>query len=423
MNHAERALNSIGHSLKHPGAKVKVGHHEAGHLTLKTAPARINKLHQPNKQWKKSSLQERQKHHAELIAFRRHVAAKGLKAGGKIAPKKGGKATTASLTLPSKKPTPPAADAPVPDAPPKWLVDYMNKEMAAQAAKDAAAAQKPIVITKANVLKNWDLRAGDPKHFSAYVFGKAETRGDANSATLHAESTAGGSAFGYNHELLKLTADFTASRLEEHEARIEASVAGNSVYTLAKRSKEMWAKSDRIEKAVDVSATIPLFSLGIISVTAKIGIQGAAGVEYGVSMGPGIVGAHLSPYVRTAVYVQASVNVIIAEAGAIGKLTLLNDTLELTGSLALVPNKSDGILRWGVYSKLQLHNNMEMLNGEVSAFVKLYFPCWTSILPSICNKQWDVHLFGWKGFQVQGDIFSQADFTQLDSPVDSTVGL
>ena len=45
VNHAERALNAIGHSLRHPGARVKVGHHEAGHAGLKAAPARIARLH------------------------------------------------------------------------------------------------------------------------------------------------------------------------------------------------------------------------------------------------------------------------------------------------------------------------------------------------------------------------------------------
>ncbi len=417
VNHAERALNSVGHSLKTPGPRTKIGHHDAGHATHKTAQAAVAKAHKPNPKWKKSTLQERQQHHAELIALRRHAVnapPKGKK------PVKGKPAQQVSFKSP---PVAPAATAPVPSGPPQWLVDEMNKEQAAEDAKAKAAAAARPKVTKANTLKSWDLRAGDPKHFSAYVFGKAETRGDADSATFHAESTAGGSAFGYGHELLKLTADFTASRLQEHEARIEASVGGSTVYTLAKRSKEMWSKTDRVEKTIDVSATVPIFSLGIISVTAKVGVQGTAGLEYGASIGPGIVGAHVTPYVRTGVYVQASVNVIIAEAGAIGKLTLLNDSLELTGSVALVPKNIDNVLKWGVYSKMQLHNNMEMLNGEVSAFVKLYFPCWTSILPSICNKQWDVHLFGWKGFQVQGDLFQVADWTQLDTPVDTTVGL
>ena len=57
-----------------------------------------------------------------------------------------------------------------------------------------------------------------------------------------------------------------------------------------------------------------------------------------MALGPGIVGGHFTPFVDTSVYVQASVQVTvpIAEAGAVGKLTLLKDELELAASASLV---------------------------------------------------------------------------------------
>jgi hypothetical protein len=289
--------------------------------------------------------------------------------------------------------------------------------MAAIAKAVAEAPKNP--VENVHKIKDWDMRAGDPQHFSAYLTGKVETHGDKDKAVFAAESTAGGSAFGKSHELIKISAEFTGSRFEDHQARLEVKAAGSTVFSLDKRSKELWSKGEKIEKLVDVAATIPIFSIGIISVSAKVGVQGAIGIDYGVSIGPGIVSAHLTPYERTSVYVQASVNALIAEAGAIGKITLLEDDLELTGSVTLMPNRTaQGDLKWGVLSKMQLHNRVEMLNGDVSAFVKLYFPCWKSILPSFCNKQFDVHLFGWKGIKTEGELFAVQDFAQLDIPVD-----
>jgi hypothetical protein len=425
VNHAERALNSVGHSLRHPGPKEKLVHHDSGHADVKVASARFAKMHKPPKTaHKKAELKHRHEHHAQLVAARRALYTKHAKAApkGKTAAKTGAKGAAqkgpppevdvisgASATVPSGEMGPAKAPTAVPPPPPEL--------MAAIAKAVAEAPKNP--VTKSNVIKSWDLRAGDPHHFSAYLTGKVETTGDKDKAVFHAESEAGGSAFGKSHELLKVSADFTASRLEEHEALLEVKAAGSTVFTLDKKSKEMWSKGERVEKAVDVSATIPLFSIGIIGVNAKVGVQGAIGVDYGVSIGPGIVSAHVTPYEHTAVYVQASVNVLIAEAGAIGKLTLINDDLALEGSVALVPNRTPrGDLAWGVLSKLSLHNNMEMLNGDVSAFVKLYFPCWHSILPAICNKQFDIHLFGWKGVKATGELFALQDFKQLDVPVD-----
>ncbi len=446
INHAERSLNTLGHSLRDPTAKVKLGHHDAGHAQIKLAQSKIAPKHKANKKWTKAQLAHRHKHHADLVAARRALYTKHLAAAkGKAAPKgkavakgKGSAAKPAPAAIPASAPAagdsavaaagapdvisgaspvvptadlgPPKSPEPPPSAPSPEL-------MAAIKAAVDAAPKNP--VTSANVIKDWDLRAGDPAHFSAYLTGKVSTSGDKDHATFHAESEAGGSAFGHAQELIKISADFTASRTEEHSASLEVKAAGNTVFSLDKRSKELWSKGERVEKSVDIAATIPLFSIGIIGVNAKIGVQGTIGVDYGVSVGPGIVSAHVTPYERTAVYVQCSVNALVAEAGAIGKLTLINDDLELTGSVALVPNKNaQGDLNWGVLSKVQLHNNMEMLNGDVSAFLKLYFPCWTHILPSICNKEFDVHLFGWKGVKAEGDLFAVTDFKQLDVPVD-----
>src|SRR5207302_524221 len=134
-----------------------------------------------------------------------------------------------------------------------------------------------------------------------------------------------------------------------------------------KSATKTWSKTERIAKSVDVSATVPIFSLSIVTVVGKIGVSGSAGVDYGMGLGPGIVGGHVTPFVDTKVYVQVSVQapLDIADAGVEGTMTLLKDELELAASASLVPAEVKGKgIQWGIYSKMHLHNTMNMLNGD-----------------------------------------------------------
>ena len=389
VNHMEKALNGIGHSIHHEG-KTRLGDHAAGHAELDKHAKAAAASHKPNPKRVKSTLAHASAHHDAIVALR----ASNGSATTTAANRAGGTTTVKTAS-----------------------VRTGGNDTATELDKAASMAEG--VAVRAETAKTFNISAGDPAHFSAYLKGKAALQGDATFTGLHADIAAGGSLMGHSQDILNVNADFTAKKNGELEARVDASIAKKSIYSLSKRATKSWSKTERIQKSVDVSATVPIFSLGAVSVVAKIGVSGSAGIDYGMALGPGIVGGHVTPFVHTEVYVQASLKlaVPVAEAGAQGKLTLLNDELELTASASLVPANVKGKgVQWGVYSKMELHNSMEMLKGDVSVFLKLHYPCMKGFIPHICSKEFDHHLFGWNGMKTEGDLFHADKFVSLGIP-------
>ncbi len=390
VHHVEQALNGIGHSMRHdPGKRTRLGHHDDGHAQLASHHAAITAQHKKVPHTK-ATQKDAENHHAAILALRQSNASSTTTAKNRA----GGTTTVVAAST-------------------RGAGNSASDELA------KAASMAEGVAVKAETAKTFNLAAGDPKHFSAYLRGKAALQGDATFTGLHAEVNAGGSLMGHSQDILQITADFTGKKTGELEARVDASILKKSIYSLAKRATKSWSKTERIQKTVDVSATVPIFSLGAISVVAKIGVSGSAGIDYGMALGPGIVGGHITPFIDTQVYVQAKVQITIpiAEAGAEGKLTLLKDELELTASASLVPAEVKGKgVQWGIYNKLALHNSMTMLSGDVSAFLKLHYPCLKGIIPHICNKEFDYHLFGWAGLKSEGELFSASKFVSLGIP-------
>ena len=388
-NHLEQTLNSIGHSLHHDkGKKTRIGNHDTGHAELARHHAAIASQHKKVAHTKKTAAD-----HAAFSTAMATLRKDNASSTTTTKNKAGGTTTVHASTSRGVG---------------NSAVDELNQ----------AAGMASGVAVKAETAKDFNLAAGDPKHFSAYLKGRAALQGDATYTGLKANINAGGSLMGHSQDILLVTAEFTAKKSGELSARVDASIAKKSIYSLAKTATKNWSKTERISKSVDVSATVPIFSLAIVTVMAKIGVSGSAGVDYGVALGPGIVGGHVTPFVDTQVYVQCSIQgpLDIAEAGAEGKLTLLKDELELAASASLVPAEVKGKgVQWGVYTKLTLHNSMNMLSGDISAFLKVHYPC-LDPWPKICSKHLEYHLFGWAGKQVDGELFSQSKFISLGIP-------
>lgn len=385
-HHIEQALNSIGHSVHHEG-KTRLGDHADGHKDLGKHATAAAQAHKPRPNRQKVTLAHANAHAEAMQTLRKNNGSSTTTAANKA----GGTTTVKAASL-------------------------RTGGLGAEGELSKAASMADGVAVRAETSKTFNISAGDPKHFSAYLKGKAALQGDATFTGLHADIQAGGSLMGHSQDILKVNADFTAKKTGELEARVDASIAGKSIYSLSKRATKNWSKTERIQKSIDVSATVPIFSLGAVSVVAKIGVSGSAGIEYGMAMGPGIVGGHVTPFVQAEVYVQASLKltVPIAEVGAEGRLTLLKDELELAASASLVPAEVKGKgVQWGIYSKLALHNSMEMLKGDVSVFLKLHYPCLKHMVPHICSKHFDHHLFGWAGMKTEGDLFHVDKFVSL----------
>ncbi len=372
VNHIGKALASIGtHLINDVTKAIQLGRNATFADRLKVAEATILSLHNPAAQWKKANLADVQAQQKDLLLLR------------------------TSLTEASSK----------------------NQALATEL---SSAAGDGGTATRVSVKKPWALEAGQKKYVGAYVRGTSELWGDGTGVGLHTEAVVGGHILSGAREILNLKADINAPKAGKLEVKLDGSVAGKSVFSVNKSAKDNLALTDRLSKTFDLAATVPIFSIGIVHVVAKMGFTGTAGFEYGAALAPGALGAHVTPFVKATAYVQAAIalTIPIAEAGAKGELILIEDELELAANATIVPAKVQGKVVWGIYSQIGVHNALNMLQGDLSIFAKLHYPCMQDAAFKICSKEVHHPIVESKGIKVQGDLFREKKFTSLGVALD-----
>ena len=367
VNHIGKALASIGsHLVNDAGKAVQMGRHVKFDERMKVATASLTALHKPVDQFKKLTLDDVAAHQKEVLSFR-----------------------TARTGASDK-----------------------NQALAAEF---ASVSDSGALAKRVSVKKPWEMRAGEKKHVGAYVTGTSELWGDGSGTGLHTEARAGGHLLHDSRELLLIKADFNAPKSGELEIKLDASVQGKSVFSFSKKQKDALAVTQRSSKTFDVSATVPVFSLGIVHVVAKMGFTGTAGVDFGAALAPGALGAHVTPFVKATSYVQAAINLAIpvAEAGARGELVLIEDELQLEAHATLIPAQVGGKLVWGVYTSIGAHNSLHMLDGEITVFASIHYPCLQDAAFKICTREVHHPILQSKGIKLEGDLFRERKFTAL----------
>lgn len=248
--------------------------------------------------------------------------------------------------------------------------------------------------------KDWNYTVGDPSVFSAFINGHITLDGTQNGTTIDGAAKAGGSMFSHSFDLLQVTSNLNAPRSGNMNVKVAVSVVGSSVYNLNQDVTTSWTKTDSLQKTLDKSVTYH-FSLGPIPMTARMGVQGTAGISYGVAIAPTRASANLGPFVHTKVYAQIGADIVIGGAGAGANLTLLNTDGSLNGAVSIEQDAGRGAYyKWNdSYSQ-----SLNMLNGNVYVYAYIYVPCWG--LPPWCKKEWDWTIFSWGGFSASGTLFS-----------------
>jgi hypothetical protein len=158
--------------------------------------------------------------------------------------------------------------------------------------------------------KDWNYSVGDPNVFSAFINGHITLDGTQSLTTIDGAAKAGGSMFSHSFDLLQVTSTLSAPRSGNMNVKVGVSVVGSSVYNLNQDVTTSWSKTDSLQKTLDKSVTYH-FSLGPIPMTARMGVQGAAGISYGVGIAPVNASANLGPFVHTKVYAQVGADIVI----------------------------------------------------------------------------------------------------------------
>jgi len=278
----------------------------------------------------------------------------------------------------------------------------------------------------ASKVQTWNWSAGDNDILSAYLRGRLEVLGVIAPKVINpstgvkvkdytkttAEVNGGGYIFGKQAELLNGTAVLYSPKDEEMNLKVDLNVLGNHILTVDENSTVNENlpipvyKFNSVFKGVDISKKIPVFSLGPFSINAKVGARGSAGFTYLVCLRPLAVSARLSPYIKTSVYAEASVDAYIAEAGVGCNLTLLNDHLGLLGEASLNIENPENIY---VDLKYSAYNELSMLAGKFYIFVEVGYPCISHWLPDWCTDRWTWTIWDWDGIVCKGYLFNESE--------------
>jgi len=281
----------------------------------------------------------------------------------------------------------------------------------------------PILTGQCKSIKdsqNWNWDVGDPSTFEAYVNGSISLTGKAcapasannfqnNASTFKvtAEGKAGGTVFGIGGELLRITGDIGGDGPKNTvSAGLGIYALGLDIFSLNKTATAQWGIDDHISKDVDFSVSIPI-PIGPFNINATIGTKGSVGFQYSIALFPTNVSISGGPFVHSSVYAQASLSVVVAEAGVGVNLTLINWDMTLHGTAGLGWNHN-----FFIQEELYADSNLNMLGGNMYVFAKVYYPCFDP-WPDICNSEWDANLWGWDGLQYNSVLFDVKNTTPL----------
>lgn len=266
---------------------------------------------------------------------------------------------------------------------------------------------RPLTLKEA---KTYNFNFGDPSVLSVFLNGNLELDGTSTATTFDAEAVAGGSMFSHSFNVLQLSGKLNAPNKGQLNLSVTASVLGQSVYNVSQSAPSTLSKSDIITKHLDESTTVG-FSILFVPMTAKIGVQGTAGLSYGVTVAPVKAAGNIVPTINTSAYGQVSADVGVGSAGVSAKLTVLNLNGNLVGDVAIVPDAKN---RADYSYDAQYCQTIDALDGSLVAFLDI------GICP-FC-KELDSTLFSYQGIKSDGCVFNESKKTPVFEQTVSTPG-
>jgi hypothetical protein len=259
------------------------------------------------------------------------------------------------------------------------------------------------------VKKSFNHAFGDPNDLSVFLNGQMELDGTTSSTSLDAEADAGGSIFGHSFDLMKISGKLNSPRNGPLNVNVNASMLGFNVYDQNQNVNSSFTKSDSVSKTLDVTVVKIHFTLLLIPMSVKLGVQGAAGFSYTVTVKPVQASGEVKPFIRTSAYGEVGVDVDVAAAGVRGSLTILNVDGDLQGNLAVVPDTKNG----ANYSyNAEYCQNIDTLGGSLEAFVTV------GICPFCLEDTHNIHTF--PGIKSSGCLFQESKTLPVFQPMSRT---
>jgi len=274
--------------------------------------------------------------------------------------------------------------------------------------------KKPAVVVTES--KEYPFSLGDPNLFAAGVYGKLDLAGSEENMKLTGNARANVSIFGISSDVARLNGWMNAPKKGDMTGKIMLDVLPfGTVYNLDLKGASI-STADSAKRGADVQFASFRVMIGPVPVLVKAGAQGNVGMRYYAGLNPASAVGEFAPIIRSKLYVQAGVDIVVAGAGAGADMTLVNYDLSMYGALRLWMQIPEGGTKpeMGIRRQFQMSHKLTMLSGNAYAYAYIYYP--RCCIPPWGKKEWRWNMFSWDGFTpVDGELADIDAWTSLVS--------
>jgi hypothetical protein len=281
----------------------------------------------------------------------------------------------------------------------------MNLISGAQFARTAAVSPRLRVVipgnlftsSGANMGKSWSYNFGSTDTLGAGFSGEINVNGSTNGLNANGVARASGAILGNQWDLLRVTGSLDAPKGANGSAKVNLYVVGiGDVPVLNQSLPQSGANiSNGTSRNLDVHADFDI-PVGPFVVSARLGVRGNAGVQYGMNLNSSGIGASLKPTVNVDAYGQGGISIGVAEGGIGCDLTLLSNSLNLgaTGGIT-----TDAAGNPALSAHCYGYDNLVALSGRLYAYAKVDLLFW--------DDEWDFDIWNFAGIKRNFTLFDE----------------
>jgi probable HAF family extracellular repeat protein len=263
------------------------------------------------------------------------------------------------------------------------------------------------------VIPLWNESMGNPAFFAARFNSQLRLNGDINGVNFSGYARAECTAFRLNKELLHASGDINAATAGNLSAQVKVRVLGNTVYNPRWSGSFLFNVGDTLNYPYDFQTPSVTFTVGPVPVTIRGGLRGNVGLRYAASYEPGDARSTLEPRFSCSAYASGSVNLWAVEAGVRISLYLLDGQVPFNARAFLSPNYQLPTPKWGVQWNYHAAYDARTLNGDLSLFARVRYPCFRRWRPRWCWREYSTPIFSWPGRHLTGTIASDSGWYDL----------
>jgi len=162
--------------------------------------------------------------------------------------------------------------------------------------------------------KSWSNSWGWSNKVGAFVDTQVKANGNADQTSATAEGNAGGYLFGQQLKIIRGEASAVTPKSGNLTGDVSFYFLGYKIFNKDYNNPAAYFYNSEWTKGLDQSTTIE-FALGPIPMSARIGAQGSASLDFRMYILPLHANTDIVPSVQSKVYIQVGVDIVVGGAG------------------------------------------------------------------------------------------------------------